>query len=153
MTTVLATKKANEKRLFGGTVFTFRVTSEESNGSIMVADFEGTPGTEPPRHVHTIEDEVFIIKKGNVTFFVGDDIIHTGPGDTILLPVNVPHHFKITSNKVIGTLIATPGNIEDFFRQLSVPYAGNGIPSLAPPTEEQIQHFVTVTESFGMNFV
>ena len=153
MTTVLETTKTNDKRLFAGTIFTFRVTNEESNGSIMVADFEGTPGTEPPRHVHTIEDEVFIIKKGTVTFFVGDDIIQAGAGDTILLPVNVPHHFKITSDKVIGTLIATPGNIEDFFRQLSVPYDGNGIPSLTPPTEEQIKHFVSVTESFGMNFV
>src|SRR6478735_10689542 len=104
MTTVLETTKKNNKRLFAGTIFTFRVTNKESNGSIMVADFEGTPGTEPPRHVHTIEDEVFIIKKGNVTFFVGEDIIQAGPGDTILLPVNVPHHFKITSDKVIGTL-------------------------------------------------
>jgi len=153
MTTVLATTKANEKRLFGGTFFKFSVTSEESNGTIMVADFEGTPGTEPPRHVHTIEDEVFIIKKGNVTFFVGDEIIQAGAGDTILLPVNVPHHFKITSDKVIGTLIATPGNIEDFFRQLSIPYDGDGIPSFTAPTEEQIKHFVSVTESFGMNFV
>ena len=153
MTTVLATTKANEKRLFGGTVFTFRVTKEESDGSIMVADFEGTPGTEPPRHVHTIEDEVFIIKKGNVTFFVGDEIIQAGAGDTIFLPVNVPHHFKITSDRVIGTLIATPGNIEDFFRQLSVPFDGDDIPSLTPPTEEQIKHFFSVSESFGMSFV
>jgi len=153
MTTILATTKTNEKRLFGGTVFTFRVTADESNGSIMVADFEGTPGTEPPRHVHTIEDEVFIIKKGNVTFFVGDEIIQAGPGDTILLPVNVPHHFKITSDKVIGTLIATPGNIEDFFRQLSTPYDGGIIPPVTAPTAEQIKHFVSVTESFGMNLV
>jgi len=67
--------------------------------------------------------------------------------------VNIPHHFKIISDKVKGTLIATSGNIESFFRQLSVSYEGDTIPPVTPTTDEQISYFVSLTESFGMKFV
>jgi quercetin dioxygenase-like cupin family protein len=154
MTTVLERTTATEnRRLFPGTIFNIRVTAEESNNAISIADYEAISGSEPPRHVHTVEDEIFIIKEGTITFFRGDDIVEAGAGDIVFLPVNVPHHFKITSEKVKGTLIATPGNIESFFRQLSVPYEGDTIPPVTPPTDKQISYFVSLTESFGMKFV
>ena len=154
MTTVLEQTTATEnRRLFPGIIFNFRVRAEESNNSIMVADFEAIPGCEPPRHVHSIEDEVFIIKEGYGTFYPGNEVIEAGPGDVVFFPADVPHHFKIHSEKIVGTLIATPGYIENFFRELSVPFDGDIIPSLEPPTQEQIKHFVEVTESYGMKFV
>ena len=154
MTTVHErTTETENRRLYPGTIFNILVSAGESNNAIAIADYEAIPGSEPPRHVHSIEDEIFILKEGSITFFRGDDIIEAGAGDTVFLPVNVPHHFKITSEKVKGTLIATPGNIETFFRLLSVPYDGDTIPPVTPPTDEQINFFVSLTESFGMKFV
>jgi quercetin dioxygenase-like cupin family protein len=153
MNLLKAKKAVNDRMLFPGTIFTIRVSSEESNNAIVVADFEAIPGSEPPRHVHTREDEIFIITEGTATYFVGDDIINATAGDTVYLPVNVPHHFKITSDIVKGTLIATPGNIEHFFKTFSVPFDGIEIPPVLPPSEEQIKYFVAVTESYGMRFV
>ena len=136
-----------------GTVFNIKVTAAESNNSIVVADYVALPGSEPPRHVHSIEDEVFRINEGTVTFFRGDEIIHAEAGDIVFLPKNVPHHFKITSDLVSGTFMATPANIEHFFRSLAAPFEGITIPPVVPPTEEQLNYFVSQTLKFGMQFV
>lgn len=138
------------KFLMGGNLFTVRVSAEQTNNAIFVADFQAIPGSEPFRHVHTREDEIFIIKEGAATFFIGDEIITARVGDVVYLPVNVPHHFKITSAIAKGILIATPGNIENFFRELSVPFDGNEIPAIATPTTDQVQYMLTVAESYGM---
>lgn len=142
--------ETGNRRFFPGCIFNFRVSSRESENPIVMADFEAIPGFEPPRHIHTVEDEVFMIKEGSVIFFVADEIIEAGPGDTIYLPINIPHHFRITSELVKGTLVLAPGKMEDFFRELSVPYEGYDIPEFVTPTEEQVRHFVAVTESYGM---
>ena len=144
---------SGNQRFFRGCIYNFRVSSRESEHPIVVADFEALPGFEPPRHMHTTEDEVFMIKEGSVTFFIADEIIEAGPGDTIYLPINVPHHFRITSKVVKGTLVLAPGEKEDFFRELSVPYEGYETPEFEAPTEAQVRHFVAVTESYGMHCV
>ncbi|WP_052273384.1 cupin domain-containing protein [Flavihumibacter solisilvae] len=146
-------REAGNRRASPGCMFNFRVSSRESENPIVVADFEAIPGFEPPRHTHTVEDEVFMIKEGTVTFFVADEIIEAGPGDTIYLPINVPHHFRITSDKVTGTLILVPGKSEDFFRELSIPYEGYDIPEFVPPTKEQVRHFIDVTENYELQCI
>lgn len=142
-------------RRFGmpGMVFNIRLSNAESNGRIVIADFEGVPGCEPPRHVHTLEDEIFMIKEGTITLFIGEDIVQAGPGDTVFLPRNVAHHFSITSHHIKATVIATPGNIEHFFRSICQPHEAVHLPPLQIPTQEEINYFVQQTEAFGMQFV
>ncbi len=154
MRTVLerTTQKA-EKRLYRGGIFTVRVSSKESNNAIVVAEFESVAGCEPPRHVHHREDEIFILKEGTVTFFIGDDIVQAVAGDIVYLPVNVPHHFKFTSDKIKATLVATPGNIENFFLQISEPYEGTEIPPASAPTQEELSNFGELYKSFGMELL
>ena len=154
MSTTIVSNQIQSKTLaMPGTVFNIRVSAAESNNSIVIADYVAIPGSEPPRHVHTLEDEVFIINEGTVTFFRGDEIIHGIAGDIVFMPKNVPHHFKITSDVVKGTLMATPADIEHFFRSLAAPFDGISIPPVVPPTEEQINYFVSQTLKFGMQFV
>lgn len=154
MESVLEQKRVGEdRRARSGIIFTHRVSTVQSNNAIAVFEYEALPGSEPPRHIHTREDEIVIIKEGTVTFFVGDDIIEAGPGSIVYMPVNVPHHFVITSPMAKGILIATPGNIDHFFRQFSVPYLGAAIPPVTTPTPEQISSFVALSERFGMRFV
>ncbi len=154
MTAIIERATATEnRRLYPGSIFDIRVSAGETNNAICIADYIAIPGSEPPRHVHSVEDEIFIIKEGSVTFFRGDEMIEAIAGDIVYLPVHVPHHFKITSKKVKGTLIATPGNIETFFRLLSVPYEGDYIPPVTRPTNDEVDYFISLTESFGMRFV
>ena len=38
-------------------------------------------------------DEVFVIQQGRARFFVGDEVIDAGAGETVLGPAGLPHRF------------------------------------------------------------
>ncbi|HMF73612.1 MAG TPA: cupin domain-containing protein [Flavitalea sp.] len=153
LSTILSKKQNHETLSMPGILFNILVSCEESNGAIVIAEIQAVPGCEPPRHVHTKEDEVFIIREGSITFFIGDDIIQAKAGDTVYMPVNVPHHFAITSEVASGYMLATPGNIEHFFRSISMVTDDKVISPVQVPTEEQVNHFISQTIAFGMEFV
>jgi quercetin dioxygenase-like cupin family protein len=57
---------------FPAFVFDVLLHGNANDNNIFVAEVEGLPGGEPPRHVHTLEDEVVTVKEGNITYFIGD---------------------------------------------------------------------------------
>ena len=54
-------------------------------------------GFSPSRHVHTREDEVFLVLDGDVCFDVDGERRAAGPGTTAYMPRGVPHSFRIQS--------------------------------------------------------
>jgi quercetin dioxygenase-like cupin family protein len=155
MTTISTnTTTAANRRAYPGAIINILVSAEQTNNSLFIAELNFLPGSEPPRHVHTVEDEFIFIKEGEVTFFCGDDIIQAKPGDSVFLPKNIPHHFTITSPCAKGLFVTTPANFGAFFKMISAPYVGNEIPEVqGPPTEEAIAQMVALMASYGINMV
>lgn len=153
MTSTLENDTKQIRRSFPGTVFTVLVPTTKTNNRLFLAELECLPGGEPPRHVHTFEDETLIIKEGTITFFPGNDVIQAKAGDTVFLPKNVPHHYKITSHKLKALLVTTPGNFENFFCKLSLPYDGIGIPEVQMPTPVAEQKIEDIMNSYGIYYV
>jgi quercetin dioxygenase-like cupin family protein len=141
------------RRAFPGVSFNVLYLGEAPNDNVFVAEVEGLPGGEPPRHIHTFEDEIVTVKEGNITYFVGDDIISAVPGDTIVLPKNIPHHFVITSEKMRVVLVTTSASFGDFFCKLSVPYNGENIPAAQRPSEAKRKEISALMESFGIYYI
>jgi quercetin dioxygenase-like cupin family protein len=50
------------------------------------------PGHGPRLHRHPY-DETWVVLEGELTFQLGDDAHHAGPGDVVLAPPGVPHKF------------------------------------------------------------
>jgi len=50
------------------------------------------PGHGPRLHRHPY-DETWVVVEGNLTFQLGDDRHHAGPGDIVIAPPGVPHKF------------------------------------------------------------
>ena len=98
-------KSTENRRAFPGLIF--NVVPGAANDNVFIAEVEGLAGSEPPRHVHTREDEIVVIKEGTITYFIGDETISAVAGDTVVLPKDIPHHFVITSKKMKITLITT----------------------------------------------
>jgi quercetin dioxygenase-like cupin family protein len=90
---------------------------------LVVAEMEMMAGSEPPRHVHEKEDELFIVHEGRMSVFRGTEIIEAGPGDSVWLPRNIAHHFTIHKASIKATFIATPGYTEHFFEAILLPMA------------------------------
>lgn len=97
------------------------ITSEMTNGQFMMSQTHAYLGSQPPVHEHNGEDEIFYILEGAVTFWVEDTAVTLGPGDSILMPKDVPHIFQASSEVETKWLnISGPAGLEKFFEDVSV---------------------------------
>lgn len=74
-------------------------------------------GDASPLHVHDDEDETFWLLEGSMLAWVGDERFEVGPGGIVFLPRKIPHAYRFTSDNSRALLIATPGGIEEMFRE------------------------------------
>ena len=141
-------------RVYQGGRFFFRLTSEETNGALAIIDVRIVPGNEPPRHYHSREDETNIILTGEITYFIGDDIIKAKAGDIVFMPKGVPHNFKVTSSTASVRLIVTPGGFENFFAAITHPFNEENEQLIgAPLSKEKIEMIAKASKEFGVTFI
>jgi quercetin dioxygenase-like cupin family protein len=138
----------------GGTI-RFLINSEETNGGLAVVETRTWKGAEPPRHIHSREDETFLIEEGEVTFFIGNQTINAFPGMLVFAPRGIEHHFKIQSETAKMFVIITPGGFEQYFWNNSHDAPCNSMPPMPghPPTAETIQNRMLQLVSLGVTFV
>jgi quercetin dioxygenase-like cupin family protein len=108
-------------RWYGPNLFTFLATAKETNGTFSLLKCVVRKGFEPPLHMHTREDESYMILDGEIIYQNGDQKIHARKGDFIQMPKNIPHKFKLVSETVTFLLFITPGGFEELFWQFSRP--------------------------------
>jgi quercetin dioxygenase-like cupin family protein len=104
--------------------FTAQFKLKASGQQIGLMELEGSPGVEPPLHVHRNEDEWYYLLDGTVTFHVGEDTYRGQPGSVVFLPRAVPHTFTIETPSARMLLLNAPGGFERMFE-------------LAPTTPDQ----------------
>jgi quercetin dioxygenase-like cupin family protein len=116
---------AGEGRLHGhiklkgvnANVLDVKISGNDTDGGFAL--FEQTslsPGKGTPLHVHHLQDEVFYVVEGNYYFQVGEDKFHLAAGDSIFLPMKVPHAWTQVSEKGKMTVLFQPaGKMENFF--------------------------------------
>ena len=102
--------------LNGGTL-TLLLDRATTGGGLTVGRFELSEGDASPYHVHTREDEVFVLLNGSALVWSGDDETELSEGGAVFLPRNLPHAYRITSPMADMLMICTPAGIEDFFRR------------------------------------
>jgi quercetin dioxygenase-like cupin family protein len=113
---------------YGDGLFEFLIPSEATGGLLTVFRATMPEGFSPPRHVHTREDEVFVVEDGELRFDIAGRAAAAGPGTSVFMPRGVPHTFRVDgpSARVLG--IMTPGGFESLFRELGVPAARRTLP-------------------------
>ena len=121
LTEELVSAQTNNLRAYQGGFFNVIVSPEQTNGDLAVFAMTAGPGAEPPRHVHTREDETFHVIAGTVRFQVGDEVIVAGPGQTVFAPRNIPHQFNILTERANMLTILTPGDFINYFLDWSQP--------------------------------
>jgi len=114
---------------YGDSLFEFLVPSDASGGAVAVFRSTMPEGFSPPRHIHTREDEVFVIEAGDVCFDVDGRRLVAGPGTTVFMPRGVPHTFRVQSESAQILGIMTPGHFDGLFRELGVPAAERTLPA------------------------
>ena len=65
---------------YGDGLFEFLIPSEATGGLLTVFRATMPEGFSPPRHVHTREDEVFVVEDGELRFDIAGRAVAAGPG-------------------------------------------------------------------------
>jgi mannose-6-phosphate isomerase-like protein (cupin superfamily) len=120
-----------------GDRMTIEVSSAQSNGAITTLRLEVPPGNGPPAHIHTKQDEMYVVTRGRFRFAQGKRIRDVGAGTVLYLPRNEPHQW-LNIGRTGGELILTvmPSGFEQFFmtvanRHLALPRDGAAITALS----------------------
>jgi quercetin dioxygenase-like cupin family protein len=104
-----------------GNLTTNLAETKDTNGAFLLMEATLAPGTEPPPHVHSREDELFYVLDGEFDVYVGEGAFKVATGECIFLPRFKPHAFVIRSPRLRVLALFTPAGLEEAFRAGSVP--------------------------------
>lgn len=115
----VSSEKGKEWDIFGVKIIG-KILSDETNGEYSVIVTETPPNGGPPKHIHSQEDELFYVLKGQFTFTCGEETIQAKEGDFVRLPRGVPHQFVNTDSTTGITMnTITPGGFDHFFMDVA----------------------------------
>lgn len=102
-------------------ILDLKISGNDTNDGFAI--FEQTSisqGRGTPLHIHHFQDEVFYVIEGSYYFQVGDDRYTLEKGDSIFLPMKIPHAWTQISKKGKMTVTFQPaGKMETFFTTMS----------------------------------
>ena len=110
-----------------------RVTADQTNGAYSMLEQWVTADGNPLPHVHTHEDEAFLVVDGELDVTVGETTTRLGPGEFAFAPRGVPHTYAVVDGTAHLYVIATPGGIEGFFRDVGEPAVALEMPAPSTP--------------------
>lgn len=126
---------------------------EATQNQYTVMEAELPPGSGPPPHVHSREDESFLVLSGEVTFYLGEKAIRLQENGYIFAPRNIPHHFRNTgSTKAILLETASPAGVERFFEIIGRPLPSRTSPP-SPLTPQEIALMREKAPEFGIEIL
>jgi quercetin dioxygenase-like cupin family protein len=108
-----------------GDVQTHKLVGSETNNQIVEWVDDVDPGVGIPPHIHTKEDEIFRVVKGQVEIMVGGKTTVLEAGDTAFAPKNVAHSWTVVGTEKAKMITsAFPAGIEKMFGELAALPAG-----------------------------
>jgi quercetin dioxygenase-like cupin family protein len=137
---------------FLGSLVTIKSSQNSTGGAVAVLEHRSPRGAGSPLHVHHHEDEWFYVLEGELTFWVGGEVIDAPAGSFVYGPRGIPHTFVVSSDEARFLLVTEPAGFEAFVRTIGEPAAALEIPPAAtePPDVEALTR---VAAGFGLDIV
>lgn len=145
-------RKSGEGRRIGivGDVYRFLATGKETDGKYTTFEAIVPPGSGPPPHIHSREEESFLVLEGEMTFQLGDERFVAGEGTFLNMPVGSLHCFKNESDKTARLLISlAPAGLEEMFFEVGQPLSDEA-QSAPPPNEVEIKKLLEAAPRYGV---
>jgi quercetin dioxygenase-like cupin family protein len=117
---------------FVGTLATIRVAGEAVDGRFALIEFLLPKHASPPRHTHP-QDESYIVLDGRLTIDAEAQRFAVGVGGTAVVPMGVPHTFRVDSDTARILVLSTPSGIERMVLDGSTPAAAPTLPPADAP--------------------
>jgi mannose-6-phosphate isomerase-like protein (cupin superfamily) len=135
-----------------GVLATIKSSAKTTDGTVAVIEHLAPLGSGSPLHVHRREDEWFYVIEGELTFWVGGEIIKAAAGSFVYGPRDIPHTFQVSSETAHFLLVTEPAGFEDFMCAAGEPAQTLTIPAppSAPPDPAQM---ATVAAEYGLEIL
>ena len=129
-----------EQLWFLGTLATIRVPGEATDARFALIEFLFPRHASPPLHTHP-QDESYIVQEGRLTVQAGEQRFELEPGAAAVVPMGVPHTFRVDTDTARALVLSTPAGLERLVRDGSVPAL---TPTLPPsdtprPSPEELE--------------
>jgi quercetin dioxygenase-like cupin family protein len=137
---------------FLGQLVTIKASSESTAGRVGVTETLAPRGSGSPLHIHHNEDEWFYVIDGELTFWVGGQVITAPTGSFVYGPREVPHTFIVSSEQARFLLVVEPAGFEGFVRALGQPAQELVIP---PPATEppDVEGMARLAADYGIEIL
>jgi quercetin dioxygenase-like cupin family protein len=136
---------------FGG-LAVVKASSEATDGRVFVVEMLAPRGAGSPLHVHHREDEWFYVTEGELTLWVGGQVIDAPAGSFVYGPRDVPHTFDVSSDEARFLLVTEPADFEGFLRAAGEPAPSMTIPP--PPAEPpDLEALTALAAEYGLEIL
>jgi quercetin dioxygenase-like cupin family protein len=143
---------AGEALWFLGCLATVKASAATTAGRVAVIEHLAPRGAGSPLHVHRREDEWFYVVEGELTFWVGGEVIDAPAGSFVYGPRDVPHTFVVSSERARFLLVTEPAGLEDFVRALAEPAERLTVPP-APTEPPDVARLAAVAAEYGLEIL
>lgn len=136
-----------------GDLYTFKTVSQDTSGTYSLMEMIVYPQTGSPLHVHSREDESFLVQSGEIQFQLNGQTLTATPGTFIYSPKGQRHLFVNNSDQPASVLCwITPAGLEQFFMEIGTPADD---PTAPPPpvTEADIQKTIALAPQYGLTIL
>ncbi len=133
-----------------GGLYRMKARAADTGGVLGLVEASLYKGFGPPLHVHRRENEAFYVIEGEVRFRQGEQEFVGGAGSWVWGPRDVPHTFKIESERARALILVTPGGFERMFEVGGVPVSES---AEAPTQEYDPKETVKISEQFGFEVI
>jgi quercetin dioxygenase-like cupin family protein len=149
---IVAGPGEGEALWFLGALVTVKSSAETTGGRVAVIEHLAPRGSGSPLHVHHNEDEWFYVIEGELTFWVGGDVVAAPAGSFVYGPRDVPHTFIVSSDEARFLLVTEPAGFEAFMRAVGTPAERLEIPPAAtePP---DVEGLTRLAATYGIDIV
>jgi quercetin dioxygenase-like cupin family protein len=137
----------------GTSRFTYLANPTETNNEFSLIHSLVDQAGAPPPHVHSREDEVFYILRGEAKFLVGEEEFVGRAGDVVYLPRGIAHAPIPLTPEVEVLILLTPGEFVEYFREFSKPAMHDGLPAPHEAEFPDIADVLRVCNGLGITFL
>jgi quercetin dioxygenase-like cupin family protein len=138
---------------FMGFLATIKASAEGTAGRVAVIHHLGPQHAGSPLHVHHRENEWFYILDGELTIWVGGQVIRAPAGSFVFGPQGTPHTFTVSSPGSASFLLVTePGGFEAFMRTCAEPAPSRTLPP-PPSSPPDLAQIVALAAEYGIGIL
>ena len=126
---------------------THKVTAESFGGAFTIIEAHLTPGRMIPPHTHTREDECNFMLEGELTFYIGGELVLASASAFVLKPRGVYHALCNTGTVPARFLeFHIPGEFENYYDEYEQ------IVESAMDEDERLKARVELGECYGVSW-